>query len=88
MSLVLSPKIEAIVHQKVDAGLYEDADAAVQKAFELLDQRDRVERLRALIREGEEGEEFLLTPELMEEINREADEMLRQGIEPDPVVCP
>jgi len=88
MSVSLGPDLEAQIQRRVDDGPYNDAREVVQRAMELLEQREKLEHLRALLAEGEEGEEFLLTPELMAEINREADEMVRQGIEPNPAVCP
>lgn len=88
MSVTLNPKAEAKVRQKVDEGLYADVDTVLHEALELLDRRDKLERLRALLREGEEGDSVPWTPELMAQLSQEADEMIRQGIEPDPDVCP
>lgn len=88
MSVSLDPEVEAKVQWKVKEGLHGDANTVVLKALELLDRQDKLERLRALIREGEEGESVPWTPELMEQLSREADEMIRKGIEPNPDVCP
>jgi hypothetical protein len=38
--------------------------------------------------ELERGEGIELTPEVMEEISREADELIRLGVLPKPDVCP
>lgn len=88
MSVTLTPEIEAILQRKVNEGLYADAESALERAVALLDYQDKLERLRALIREGEEGESIPWTPELMDQLSREADEMIRLGIEPNPDVCP
>lgn len=55
----------------------------------LLDEHDRqLQRLREAMAEGEEGEAIPCTPELMEQIGREADEMDRRGEQPHPDACP
>jgi antitoxin ParD1/3/4 len=89
MSVTLTPQLEDLIRQKVDAGLYRDAETVVRVALRLLDEQDRrLQRLRAAIAEGEEGEDLPWTPELMEQLTQEAEEMVRQGIAPDPDVCP
>ena len=92
MTITLSPQLEALVNEKVEAGVYEDAEAVVREALNLLDDRDRLYRLRESIQEDqnefERGESEEWTPELMERLIREGDEMYRQGIKPDPDVCP
>ena len=50
--------------------------------------RDPLDRLRAAIARGEEGEPFPWTPELMDQLTQEADEMHRRGASPAPAVCP
>jgi antitoxin ParD1/3/4 len=87
MTVTLTPELEAMVRQKVDDGLYADVDAVVVEALHLLDRRDRLQRLRAAIAEGEEGEGIPYTPELLEEIDREADERFLRGEIPHPDVC-
>ncbi|MEA2511955.1 MAG: Bacterial antitoxin of ParD toxin-antitoxin type system [Thermomicrobiales bacterium] len=88
MSVTLPPELEAMVRQKVDEGLYADVDSVVQEALRLLDRRDRRERLRAALVEGEEGEGIPYTPELLEEIDREVEERFLRGELPHPDVCP
>jgi DNA polymerase III delta prime subunit len=65
----------------------------IRAALRLLEVRDqRAQDLRASIAEGlaaiERGEGIELTPELVEEIDREAEEQIRLGVPPDPDVCP
>jgi putative addiction module CopG family antidote len=89
MSVTLTPELEDQIQRKVDAGLYRNPESVVREALRLLDAQDRrLQRLRAAIAEGEEGDDVPWTPELMEKLTREAEEMIQQGIEPDPDVCP
>jgi antitoxin ParD1/3/4 len=92
MSVTLPPQLEAIIREKVESGLYSDPETVVREALRLLDEQDRrLIRLRESLIEAEqefergEGEEW--TPALMERLNREGDEMYRQGVTPDPDVC-
>jgi putative addiction module CopG family antidote len=80
---------ETLIKQKVESGLYPNAEAALATAVQLLDEHDRkLQRLRELIAEGEKGEGTPWTPDLMKQIRREADEMHRRGEAPNPDVCP
>ena len=93
MAIQVSPDLEARIREKVESGDYEDPSEVIQAALRLLDKRDRqLAELRASIAEGlaaaERGEARELTPELWEEIEREADEMIRLGVPPHPDVCP
>lgn len=88
MSVTLNPEVEAKLQRKVDEGQYADANSVVLRALELLDRQDQIERLRALIREGEKGEGIPYTPDLLEEIDREAEERFLRGELPSPDVCP
>jgi antitoxin ParD1/3/4 len=89
VSVTLTPELEDLIQRKVDAGLYRDPETVLRQALRLLDEQDRrLQRLRAAIAEGEEGDDVPWTPELMEQLTREAEEMIQQGIDPDPDVCP
>lgn len=88
MTVTLTPQIETLVRQKVDVGLYATADKVIEEALRLLDERDRRQRLRAALAEGEKGPGIPFTPELLEEIDREVDERVRRGDKPSPDVCP
>ncbi|MFN8591946.1 MAG: hypothetical protein U0031_10855 [Thermomicrobiales bacterium] len=84
MSIQLDQDAEARILRNVREGLYASTDAAIQ----LLDAHDqRVQRLRGAIAEGLVGEAISWTPELMEQLTREAEEMDRCGGDPDPDVC-
>jgi antitoxin ParD1/3/4 len=93
MSISLPADLEESIREKIDSGMYDDPSDVIRAAIRLLDKRDRkLQALRALVAEGlaaaERGEVDELTPELMAKIEREADEMLRLGVPPDPNVCP
>lgn len=85
--------LEASIQQKIATGRYQDETEVIRVALRLLDAREeRAERLRTSIAEGfaavERGEGIEWTPELMEEIDREAEERVRRGLQPDPDVLP
>jgi len=52
----------------------------------------RTQQLRDSVAEGlaaiERGEGIELTPDAMDELEREAEELYRQGTQPKPDVCP
>lgn len=92
MTVTLDPQLAAVIRQKVDAGLYPTTDEALREAVRLLDEHDRRRRLRALLAVGVEqadrGELIEYTPELLNEISREAEESFLRGETPDPDVTP
>jgi antitoxin ParD1/3/4 len=92
MNVVLTPQLEAIVRERVDSGRYASASDVVGEALRLLEERDRLEHLRSLLAVGLEqsrrGETVEFTPQLIEELGRQAEERFRRGEEPDPDVCP
>lgn len=84
-----TPRVAALLRQTVDSGLYASAGEAIETAVRLLDEHDRrLQRLRAAIAEGEEGEAIPWTPELMDRLSREADEMAKQGLAPHSDLSP
>lgn len=93
MTMRVPADLEETIRQKVESGQYDDPSAVMRAAIRLLDKRDlRLQELRESIAEGlaaiERGEGIELTPEVWDEIEREADEMIRLGIPPHPDVCP
>ncbi|MDQ3654358.1 MAG: type II toxin-antitoxin system ParD family antitoxin [Chloroflexota bacterium] len=92
MNITLTPQLEAMIQEKVERGLYDNHSEVVRDALRLMQQQDKLERLRAAIAIGIEaadrGEGRPYTPELLAEINREADRMIREGEPLDPDVCP
>ena len=53
MPVQLTPQLEDMVKQKIDAGLYRDADEVLHEALQLLDQRDQLQRLRTSLDEAD-----------------------------------
>ena len=93
MTISVPTDLEEIIRQKVESGRYGDTSDVIRVALRLLEARDqRTEQLRASIADGlaafERGDGIEFTPELMEEIDQEADEHLRRGLTPKPDVCP
>jgi putative addiction module CopG family antidote len=92
MSIQLAPRVEALIREKVASGRYATAEEVVEAAMRLLDERDRGDRLRASLIEAEEqtrqGQVIEWTPELRDQIRREADAMTHFGVAPDPDVRP
>ncbi len=92
MIVELTPQLEAAIREKVDSGRYNDASEVVREALQLMDERDRHERLRAAIAVGveqiERGEVIPWTPDFMERLMQEADEEDRQGLPLCPDVLP
>lgn len=92
MEITLTPETEAVVRQKVADGKYASAADVVQAAVRLLDDQDRLAYLRRLVDEADqqvrEGKTMEWTPELRQRLREEAAEMVRQGVPPDPDVCP
>lgn len=92
MNVELPPRLEALVREKVDSGLYDDASAVVEDALRLLDERHRHDRLRAAIAVGLEdvarGDVVDWTPDFMDRLKVEADEEDRLGLPIDDDVKP
>ena len=92
MSVTLTPQIEVMIQERLDSGRYTNASEVMGEALRLLAERDQHEHVHSLIaiglEEAQRGELVTYTSELMDEIYREAEEMLLRGEEPDPDVCP
>lgn len=92
MSITLTPRAEALIQERLESGRYTSADEVIEEAVMLLEARDRFDRLRASLIEAEEqtreGKTLEWTPELRRQLREEAAVMVRQGIRPDPDVCP
>jgi antitoxin ParD1/3/4 len=93
MSIHVPADLEESIREKVESGQYDDPSDVIRAAMRLLNRRDRrLQELRASVAEGlaaiERGEVDEITPELMANIDREADEQIRLGVPPDPDVCP
>ena len=84
MNVTVSSKFEAMLRRKVDAGQFESMSEVVEEALRQMEERDKLERLKAAIDVGHQqylrGEVRELTPELIEEMNCRADEEERLGL--------
>ncbi len=65
MSITMTAEAEAKIREKVESGRYVSADAVIGEALRLLEEHEQaqLERLRALIDEGFQGEGEVLTRE-------------------------
>lgn len=93
MAIRLPADVEAGIRQKVESGHFSDAAEVVREAMRLLDDQERQlaslrEKLQIGLDQLDRGEGVEWTPELMEQLSQEADEMHRRGERPDPDVRP
>jgi putative addiction module CopG family antidote len=92
MQIQLTPQIESIVKALLETGEYQDQDEVIAEAILLLEDERKLRALRADLAEAEEeiarGDFVVWTPELREELRREARQMVAEGRKPHPDVCP
>lgn len=92
MSVDLASHVEDLIRRKVAAGRYGSADEMIEDALRALEEREKGARVRAAIAVGDaqlaRGEGIPYTSELMDAIEREAEEAYRRGDQPSPDVCP
>jgi antitoxin ParD1/3/4 len=92
MTMILTPRLEALVRQKVAAGPYRTADEVIQEALDALEEREQVQQLRSKLQIGidqlNRGEGVPFTPEWRTERRRVAVQRARAGETPSPDVCP
>jgi putative addiction module CopG family antidote len=93
MARQLTPEHEALVERIVATGQFTDGDQVIGAALRLLEERaQRLDELRASLAEGlaaiERGEGIELTPDVMDETEREAEAAADRGETPHPDVCP
>ena len=86
MNVSLTPRLEKMVRDKVESGLYNNASEVIREALRLLDERDRRKpfpTVEDLLAEGiasiERGEARTLTPELWSEIRDEGIRLANDG---------
>ncbi|MGH2559709.1 MAG: ribbon-helix-helix domain-containing protein [Thermomicrobiales bacterium] len=91
MSVQIDPDVEALIREKIDTGRYDDEHQVLREALQALDERDRLRDPRAsLVRAKEEvdrGEYVEWSPDFMEQLSQEADELAARGYQPNPDVC-
>ena len=90
MSITLDAKLVAVVQEKVETGRYRDHDEVIREALEALEERERLQSLRAILDRAEEqagrGEGRPFTPALFEELKRNAIRKAAAGHTPTPDV--
>lgn len=83
MSVTLTPNVEERIRHLIETGQYPDINAVLLDALQLLEERNeaRVLRLRELVRSGfESGDSVELTPDLWDQLVREAEAEDRLGL--------
>jgi len=92
MNANLTPRLEAMVRQKVETGLFNNASEVVREAPRLSGEKRRLNGLKSAIAVGEaqyaRGETIPFALELVKEMKRDAVRMAESGEQPDPDVCP
>lgn len=84
MQVEVDIHLEELIREKVESGRFHSPGDVVRDAVLQLDERDRrLQRLQAEVALGlaqvEEGNLIDLTPELWDELERQADEDMRSG---------
>lgn len=84
MQVTLKPEHEAFVRKQIERGKYHDADELIEQAIRLLEEHDKLISLRAAVTEARaevaRGDAAEWTPDLMDRLQREADEEDRLGL--------
>jgi putative addiction module CopG family antidote len=91
MSVTLPPRLEERIRHWIENGRYPDAEAVIDKALEALEDQEQARffKLRELVLAGHNsGIAGELTEELMDEIERSAEERFQRGEEPSSHVGP
>ena len=92
MTVHMPANVAPSIRQQVASGRFGDEAEVVREALRLLEARERrAQQLRDSVAEGlaaiERGEGIELTPDLMDEMEREAEALHRQGKQPKADVC-
>ena len=94
MNISLSPELETMIHEKVEAGEYHDASEVVSEALRIMAQHEKRTKIRALrddalaqaIAEADEGETVELTDELWDQLMAEGDARAARKEPIDPLI--
>lgn len=85
MHINLTPQLEAMVREKVDSGLYNNASEVIREALRIMDEHERVRReaLKAALAIGQaqldRGEGTIYTSASLDTIKRNAERKLAAG---------
>ncbi len=90
MTVKVPKRLADMARAEVASGRFADVDAVVGNALhQLVERQQRLTHLKALLKEGlDSGDPIEFTDELMDDIERRAEERFLRGEMPDPVVCP
>lgn len=92
MNVSLTPRLEELIREKVESGLYNNASEVVREALRLLQQRDREQRFRDELAIGlaqiERGETVPWNSELLATLIRESEANAAAGRLVDDAVKP
>lgn len=92
MTITLSPETQARIQELVAEFAYPSPEAVVDEALRVLEEREKYVRLKAAIAVGleqiERGEAIPWTPDLLDQLKREAEEDVRLGRHFDDDVIP
>jgi antitoxin ParD1/3/4 len=92
MRVDLDAHASELVQRRVDEGRYADAAAMISEALQLLEEHEKLRYLRRALAEADaqfdRGEYVEWTPDFMDRLVEESEEMYRQGVKPHPDICP
>lgn len=94
MNINFAPIDEAFIKNKIEEGYYSNATELVRDAVRKLREKEPQinNALRAALKEGEmalsKGESDIYSPKLMAKIETRAREDVKNGVKPNPVICP
>ena len=94
MNITLSPELETMIREKVEAGEYHDASEVVSEALQIMADRERRKRARAELEAAlaeaaaslDRGEGVELTDELWDQLMAEGDARAARGEPIDPLI--
>jgi putative addiction module CopG family antidote len=92
MRIELDAEVVERIQHRVENGRYADVTAVVREAMQLLEEREKHEYVRralaSAIAQAEQGDEVEWTPDCMDRLVEESEEIYRHGIKPHPDVLP
>jgi putative addiction module CopG family antidote len=90
MRIDLDAEVVERIQQRVEDGRYVSDTAVVREAMQLLEEREKLTYVRAALAEAraeyERGGYVEWTPDFLERLEEESEEMYQQGMTPEPDV--
>ena len=88
----ITPDLEALIRERIESGQYADEREVVWEALRVLDEQERLQRLRDALAIGleqiERGEDVEYTPDIRARIWENAKVRAKEGRAPKPDVVP